>query len=81
MYLTVTAAIAIAPVAISTGTVSQASTHAANHTVTHAVKHTANYTKSMHINCAEASAMCTEVAHSDQVFGHYVGHDEPSMLF
>jgi hypothetical protein len=81
MYLTVTAAIAIAPVAISTGTVSQASTHAAKHTVTHAVRHTANYTTSMHINYAEASAMCTEVAHSDQVFGHYVGHDEPSMLF
>jgi len=25
--------------------------------------------------------MCTEVANSDEVFGHYVGHDEPSMLF
>jgi hypothetical protein len=25
--------------------------------------------------------MCTEVAQSDNVFGHYVGHDEPSMLF
>jgi hypothetical protein len=25
--------------------------------------------------------MCTEVANSDQVFGHYVGHDEPSVLF
>lgn len=33
------------------------------------------------INCANASAMCTEVADSDEVFGHYVGHDEPSMLF
>jgi hypothetical protein len=33
------------------------------------------------INCASAAAMCTEVADSDDVFGHYVGHDEPSMLF
>jgi hypothetical protein len=35
----------------------------------------------MHIDCAQASAMCTEVANSKAVFGHYVGHDEPSMLF
>ena len=35
----------------------------------------------MAINCALSSAMCTEVANSDDVFGHYVGHDEPSMLF
>ena len=35
----------------------------------------------MHINCAQAAAMCTEVASSENVFGHYVGHDEPSMLF
>ena len=34
-----------------------------------------------HINCAYASAMCTEVANSDDVFGYYVGHDEPSALF
>lgn len=33
------------------------------------------------INCAWASAMCTEVSSSDDVFGHYVGHDEPSVLF
>jgi hypothetical protein len=33
------------------------------------------------INCAASSAMCTEVADSDEVFGHYVGHDEPSVLF
>jgi hypothetical protein len=33
------------------------------------------------INCANSSAMCTEVANSDDVFGHYVGHDEPSVLF
>ena len=35
----------------------------------------------MAINCAWASAMCSEVANSYQVFGHYVGHDEPSVLF
>jgi hypothetical protein len=33
------------------------------------------------INCATAAAACTEVGNSWQVFGHYVGHDEPSMLF
>lgn len=33
------------------------------------------------IDCAYASAMCTEVANSNKVFGHYVGHDEPSVLF
>ncbi len=35
----------------------------------------------MAINCASASGLCTEVANSWDVFGHYVGHDEPSMLF
>ncbi len=33
------------------------------------------------INCAWASGMCTEVNNSWAVFGHYVGHDEPSLLF
>jgi len=73
MYLATAAAVAIAPVAVSSGTVTQASTHA--------VKHTAYSSKHMHINCAQAAAMCTEVAGSENVFGHYVGHDEPSMLF
>jgi hypothetical protein len=35
----------------------------------------------MAINCANSSGFCTEVANSDEVFGHYVGHDEPSVLF
>lgn len=35
----------------------------------------------MAINCSGSSAMCTEVGNSEGVFGHYVGHDEPSMLF
>jgi hypothetical protein len=35
----------------------------------------------VHINCANAAGLCTEVANSDNVFGHYVGHDEPSVLF
>ena len=39
------------------------------------------YSKHRAIDCAFAAAMCTEVADSDDVFGHYVGHDEPSMLF
>jgi hypothetical protein len=33
------------------------------------------------IDCSKSSAFCTEVANSDEVFGHYVGHDEPSLLF
>src|ERR1700751_392062 len=33
------------------------------------------------INCATGNLVCTEVADSDRVFGHYVGHDEPSDLF
>jgi hypothetical protein len=33
------------------------------------------------INCSNAAAMCTEVGNSSDVFGHYVGRDEPSMLF
>ena len=37
--------------------------------------------KAAAINCSKAAAMCTEVANSDDVFGYYVGHDEPSMLF
>src|SRR5690242_19449901 len=38
-------------------------------------------TQHMHINCAITSYICTDVGESDEVFGHYVGHDEPSTLF
>lgn len=36
-----------------------------------------------HINCAQGRFSCTEVHDSEEVFGegHYVGHDEPSLLF
>jgi hypothetical protein len=36
-----------------------------------------------HIDCSWAAALCTEIQSqlSDQIFGHYVGHDEPSVLF
>ena len=66
-------ALAVTPVAAG-GVVSQAgaSTHASTHVT--ASRHA-------HINCANASAMCAEVSDSDEVFGHYVGHDEPSTLF
>jgi hypothetical protein len=69
----VAGAMAVAPVAVG-GVVSQAgaSTHARQHV---------NMNKHLHINCATAAAMCTEVANSDEVFGHYVGHDEPSLAF
>ena len=32
------------------------------------------------LNCV-VSRLCPDVAESDEVFGHYVGHDEPSALF
>jgi len=31
--------------------------------------------------CSTSRFLCTEVRDSDSVFGHYVGHDEPSVLF
>ena len=35
-----------------------------------------------HIDCSNGNRfLCTEVNQSDDVFGHYVGHDEPSVLF
>ena len=78
MYVVAGAAVAIAPVAATSGTASQAATRMVTHTA--AVKH-ANMNQHMHINCSTAAAMCTEVANSDKVFGHYVGHDEPSLAF
>ena len=75
-------ALAAAPVAVGSGAATQAATSATKHvaiTTTSATKHSTP--KHMAINCSQASAMCTEVANSDDVFGHYVGHDEPSMLF
>jgi hypothetical protein len=72
MYVVASAAVAIAPVAVSSGTASQAAAHAVTN---------ASLSQHMHIDCSKASAMCTEVANSDEVFGHYVGHDEPSLAF
>jgi hypothetical protein len=41
------------------------------------------YAKHAHIDCSWAAGMCTEIQSrlSNQIFGHYVGHDEPSVLF
>jgi hypothetical protein len=33
------------------------------------------------IDCSRSSSLCTEVQESDEIFGHYVGHDEPATLF
>src|SRR5437660_12044787 len=33
------------------------------------------------LDCAQNKSLCTEVYASETVFGHYVGHDEPSVLF
>lgn len=56
--------------------VSGAFSRSALHTASAASIHT-------HINCADGNFRCTEVQDSEQVFGenHYIGHDEPSMLF
>ena len=67
--------LAATPIALSGTTVTQAATSVSN-----ASKQT-TASKHMSINCAYASAMCTEVANSRKVFGYYVGHDEPSALF
>jgi hypothetical protein len=69
MYVAVAGAVAIAPIVATSG-ITQAATRATHAASTH-----------VHIDCSQAAAMCTEVARSDDVFGHYVGHDEPSMLF
>jgi hypothetical protein len=34
-----------------------------------------------HIDCSNDRFACTEVHDSDEAFGHYVGHDEPSVLY
>jgi hypothetical protein len=35
-----------------------------------------------YINCGDNTrGLCQEVVNSDRVFGHYVGHDEPTVLF
>jgi hypothetical protein len=31
--------------------------------------------------CASSTRLCTEVDNAQAAFGHYVGHDEPSVLF
>ena len=59
-------AVVAAPVAIGSNGATAAAASTSSHTA---------------INCAASSAMCTEVVNSDDVFGHYVGHDEPSVLF
>ena len=70
-------AVAAAPVAFSSGVVTQAaaSTSKPAAVKVHLSKRYLN--KHAHINCARSSGFCTEVANSRQVFGYYVGHDEP----
>ena len=71
LSVAVTAALVATPLALTGGTAAQAAASTpAYATGGHA-----------HINCAYASGICTEVQNSYGVFGHYVGHDEPSALF
>ena len=55
-----------------TGVIRSSLAKAAPATATHA-----------HIDCSNSNqaALCTDVSNSDDVFGRYVGHDEPSNLF
>ena len=69
----VAGAMAITPV-VAGGAVSQAG-------ATTQARHQTSLSQHVHINCANAAAMCAEVANSDKVFGHYVGHDEPASIF
>jgi hypothetical protein len=71
LSVAVTAALVATPLALTGGTAAQA---AASTPAYAAGAHA-------HINCAYASGLCTEVQNSYGVFGHYVGHDEPSALF
>ena len=82
-WLTAAAAavVAVAPVALTSGVVTQAAASTSKPTLIRASTGTHYGSRHMHINCAESSAMCTEVGNSRQVFGYYVGHDEPSMEF
>jgi hypothetical protein len=70
LSVAVVAALAATPVLFTGGAATQAVASTRASTSTH-----------MHINCASASGLCTEVHNSYGVFGHYVGHDEPSVLF
>ena len=50
--------------------------------ITAAAGSSASAPSGMHgVDCSSNRSLCTEVANSDEVFGHYVGHDEPSLLF
>jgi hypothetical protein len=33
------------------------------------------------IDCGDGKFLCAEIPDSDDVFGHYVGHDEPTLVF
>jgi hypothetical protein len=46
-------------------------------------KYAKTWGKHAHIDCAWAAGLCTEIQSklSRRLFGHYVGHDEPSVLF
>lgn len=41
----------------------------------------AGYDTGKYIDCSSNLGLCTEVYGAQEVFGHYVGHDEPSVLF
>jgi hypothetical protein len=68
-----TLAAALGLPAVSAGAAGNASAHAAS---------TSSSTSSIRgVDCSNTRYLCTEVKDSDEVFGHYVGHDEPSLLF
>ena len=35
----------------------------------------------MHLDCSTGNPICTDIADSERIFGHYTGHDEPAETF
>ena len=65
LSVAVTAALVATPLALTSGAAAQA-----------AASTPASASPHMHINCAYASGLCTEVHNSYGVFDHYVGHGQ-----
>jgi len=74
-------AVAVTPIAFSSGAATQAAVSTSKPAAAKVTASSRYLNKHAHINCARSSGFCTEVANSRQVFGYYVGHDEPSVLF
>jgi hypothetical protein len=81
VFAAAVAAVAATPIALSSGAATQATASTSRPSASGAGQLARYHGKHAAIDCARSSGMCVEVANSDKVFGHYVGHDEPSVLF